>query len=716
MKSVFLFLGIACFCCVSLSVFADIEKCFRNGEFRRDKQLEGDFYEAVKNRNLIALKALLESGVPADLVKKSRDMSALTDAAFRNDKEMAKLLLDYGADPNHVSSGDLNPLLYCFTRNNNNVEIAQMLLQYGADVNFVSRTYKVSALDDALAKDYKVSGRLLRDYGGNLFAQKKHANVSEPEWREILAIKPSKKKCRYPSFGGKLPSNQEEFLLAIKKNPSAFNNAKILMILVRGGCIDGVRMLLKAGCNPNISADGLYPIVEAARAKNFDLVNLLLDYGANPHVVDAKKFNAVTYLISEQGVLVPTEENLRILRLFLEYGYKADSKNGWNAPAISDACFHDKPEHVKLLVAFGADPTKGSRFVKSREVSEALRGTQTFFPSKVPTFGGMRVPKVAEPTAQESKDVATVVPVPANIPPSEEATLPGFDVRKRYPDGQSELHVACEKGDLHMVKALIEQGADSRQRDNLGKTPLHILCSGKATTKNFIEILKFIVENEPTALGIVDDSGRIPFHYLCESRNTSLEALEMLKLEPRQIGIRETKNDRRTPLFVAIEKGNGKMALTLLENGAAANQTLRDGQTPLHLAAKKMLLEVVDFLTETKKGINIDARDKARMTPFLCACEAYSYSSSSSRKAEVQIRVLKLLVERGANPKAVNKDRKNALHLAVDDVHPSVVEFLIGVGVNVNAKDKKGHTPLYLARYTPSSVKQMLERYGAESQ
>lgn len=706
-----LYLGVLCTVfCSNLSIWADEPNVFGVADTDRRERLREEFYKAVESRNLIALRALLEEGISPDTVKNPREMSALTVAAFRNEKEMAKLLLDYGANPNYVSTGDLSPLIYCFTRKNKNIEIARMLLEYGADVNFVSRIYKVSVLDDALTRDYKDAGVLLRSYGGELYRHKTHANVSTQEWRNVLAIKPSKKKFRYPSFGGKRPATQEELLLAIKKNPKDFVGEQTFMLLVQDGCIDGVRELLKAGCNPNVPVDGLYPIVEASRVKNFELVNLLLDYGADPHVVDAKKFNAVTYLIAEQGVPVPTEENLRILRLFLEYGYKTNAKNGWGSSALKDCCFHRKIEQLKLLVAFGA-ATLEKLSSGNPQIQSALNGAQTLFPSKRPTHGGTRVVREEKP---EPETPSKLVSTPPLAQQEEVVQKLEVDVHKRHPNGQTELHVACGSGDVALAKALVEQGADLLHKDNLGKTPLHILCSGKASSRKFVEILTLITEQEPSALGQKDNTGRIPFHYLCESKNSTYEVAEMIKLDPRQVNLREAKNDRRTPLLIALAQKNNKTALVLLENDADPTQSLRDGQTALHLAAGEMLLDVVDCLTKSGVSGLIDARDKARMTPFLRACEVYSYSSSSDRTAQKQIGILKLLVERGANPKLVNKNRENALHVCVRYAHPSVVEFLLSLEVGVNAKDKRGHTPLYRARYGYNSVRQMLERHGAE--
>lgn len=161
-----------------------------------------------------------------------------------------------------------------------------------------------------------------------------------------------------------------------------------------------------------------------------------------------------------------------------------------------------------------------------------------------------------------------------------------------------------------------------------------------------------------------------------------------------------------TPIFIAIRSGSSDAALLLIEGGVNVNQALRDGTTPLHHAATRSLKSVVDVLTRAK-GVNIDARDKDRKTPFLAACDVSSYVPVN------HIEVLKLLAERGANVKAVDKDRRSGLHLAVRSYNYEIAEVLLSLDVNVNAKDKRGRTPLDYC-YSKSKISELLKRHGAE--
>lgn len=77
--------------------------------------------------------------------------------------------------------------------------------------------------------------------------------------------------------------------------------------------------------------------------------------------------------------------------------------------------------------------------------------------------------------------------------------------------GESLLHMACRRGFKEMVDYFLKDAKVSvRIRDDCGRTPLHDACwNPHAQT----EILKWLIEKDPSLLLIADKRGSTPFQY-----------------------------------------------------------------------------------------------------------------------------------------------------------------------------------------------------------
>ena len=75
--------------------------------------------------------------------------------------------------------------------------------------------------------------------------------------------------------------------------------------------------------------------------------------------------------------------------------------------------------------------------------------------------------------------------------------------------------------------------------------------------------------------------------------------------------------------------------------------------------------------------------------------------------------VVKLFVQAGMDIEVTNNDRWTALHAAAESEHLEVVEFLVGAGADVNARDGRGRTPRRGAR-CGGAVADYLRSVGGE--
>ncbi len=93
----------------------------------------------------------------------------------------------------------------------------------------------------------------------------------------------------------------------------------------------------------------------------------------------------------------------------------------------------------------------------------------------------------------------------------------------------------------------------------------------------------------------------------------------------------------------------------------------------------KMIIYLVNL------GIDVSLKDRFGWTPLLYAIE------------QRQIELVKLLIDRGANPKDRTKQDETPLHRACYSGDKDIVCFLCEKGVDIDALNQRGQTPLMLA-------------------
>jgi ankyrin repeat protein len=120
--------------------------------------------------------------------------------------------------------------------------------------------------------------------------------------------------------------------------------------------------------------------------------------------------------------------------------------------------------------------------------------------------------------------------------------------------------------------------------------------------------------------------------------------------------------------------------------GGDFNCTDSFGYTPLHWAAIKGRSEMASFLID--KGVRVEAK-----------CLNYEFTALHCAINENQIPVFNVLILKGSNFMARDKDGNTPLHFASMIGNVSIVRKLLDMGANVNATDRQGVTPIFLANY-----------------
>ncbi|GFN17203.1 hypothetical protein AtubIFM55763_004360 [Aspergillus tubingensis] len=285
----------------------------------------------------------------------------------------------------------------------------------------------------------------------------------------------------------------------------------------------------------------------------------------------------------------------------------------------------------------------------------------------------------------------------------------------------SPLHYATDKGNLEMVKLLLEFKADVDQLDLCTRmTPLSI-----ATELGHTEIVRCLLESEADVNLERYAYDEAPLHVA-----TRLGHLEITRL----LLSRGADVDIHCPLYFACKGNHVEVVRVLLANTPKPDLYLGEQEQPLSIAIYHGYTEIVDLLLKAGVDINRECQDSC--TPLEWAvkhnCEGavpliLEYQPKLDRKCSSGIGVLhfinqktkvatvKHLIRCGANPKDANKKGECAIWVAVRANNELVTKYLASVLIGQLNKVVGEGTVFHIAcRYGSLNMVRILAEAGAD--
>ncbi|XP_076117419.1 uncharacterized protein LOC143085121 [Mytilus galloprovincialis] len=177
-------------------------------------------------------------------------------------------------------------------------------------------------------------------------------------------------------------------------------------------------------------------------------------------------------------------------------------------------------------------------------------------------------------------------------------------------NGVTPLYVACEKGQLKIVKLLLDNNAIVDIPNALKSTPLFIACENGNT-----EIVRLLLQRQADA-NFKNSDQMTPLHKACGSNQTDIVSL----LINYGASVNKPDKDLQTPLIISCLKGNYKVVDALLKVGASVNYANITGLTPLHEACMREQKEIVQLLLDYDADIQKEATNG--LTPLAMACKS----------------------------------------------------------------------------------------------
>jgi ankyrin repeat protein len=259
----------------------------------------------------------------------------------------------------------------------------------------------------------------------------------------------------------------------------------------------------------------------------------------------------------------------------------------------------------------------------------------------------------------------------------------GADLNERNKSGQTPLHVAADSNYLYCIFLLVRAGAIVNVTNKDGNTPLHVATD--KTNRHDIQnhdLVNFLIVSGANVKA--QNKRRItPLHNA--ACNFSGDTLQTLLDHGADITVKN--ENESTALIAAIFGGNRyNDSADVLINELTINEKKIDGDTPLHVAIK---LDSYFFVKRLlKKGADVNLKNDIGETPLHSACE--------KRLLEHVGRLFKFHPE--LDPNVKNANGETALHYAAKSSNNNsnginCCKFLISKGADVNVQDNQGKKP-----------------------
>lgn len=425
-------------------------------------------------------------------------------------------------------------------------------------------------------------------------------------------------------------TGQMEALLAA---PDPEKLAAALVYAGERDCLDGMRLLLKAGVDPTVTLpDGRFALSYIVRAGREKAVQLLLDHGARPDEL-SKGDGPPLHAAAEEG-------DAEILRRLLRAGVKDEITPDWEESALQIAARKGYLEAARVLLDGGSPIDACREYGRTPLVAAAEAGQVEMVRLLLERGADPNAPAWTTPlmaAARRGRDRVV-----------ELLLAHGVAVTAQDSRGLTPLHFAEEGDSPAVVQLLLQAGAEVDARDCRGRTPLMIAA------------------------------GRRP-ERLCYRRSKEICGL----LVTAGADVNAATPEKRGPLLLAAAAGDAPRVELLLEAGARVDAASCWGWTPLMAAMAEGHRAVVRLLLEA--GAPPLTREMRRQIALLKALASKRWLLS------------RILLEFGAGVNCVDDAGQTPLHLALDGRPPrlGLVKKLLAAGADVNRLDADGCPPLF---------------------
>jgi len=483
---------------------------------------------ASRSGSAAIVQELLEAGANPTVASSAGGATPLHFAASASSRGSVISLLDHGAEIDaRESAWEQTPLM--FAASLGRTEIVELLLSRGADVSVTTSAVYLPALQD--------EDRAARQRRDKVLDGFRAQNVSGSEsWRpsptEVQAAMESSRidpeESANPEEEGEDAYNEQVGVPGGNSYADlvgTMGGTTALIHAVREGHLETVGVLLDHGADINqpSAGDQTTPLLSAIINGYFDLALELLKHGADPRLAstagttplfsvintrwapkarypqqEAHKQQQATHLeVMEALLRSGANPNARLTKhlWFMEYTFSHLGIDTSGATPFWRATHALDVPAMKLLVEYGADP--GIPTTKGQD--RRSRGGGGEDPSGLPPvpFGGPAVHPI-HVAAGHGYGTGYAGYSHRHAPDAWLTTVKylveehGADVNARDHNGYSPVHNAASRGDIEMIRYLVDKGADVMVVSRRGQTTVDMANGPQQRIQPFPEAMSLL--------------------------------------------------------------------------------------------------------------------------------------------------------------------------------------------------------------------------------
>ena len=469
---------------------------------------------------------------------------------------------------------------------------------------------------------------------------------------------------------------------------------------VRAGDTAAVKSLIAKKADVNAPmADSSTPLHWAVQTNNLELVNLLLDAGAK---TDVKTRYNITPLS-----LAATNGNAKIIERLLTAGVDPNATSEDGQSALMSAALNGNVDALRVLLTHGAKVNATEPFRGQTALMWAAGEGNAPAVNFLVEFG-------ADVKAKSKAGyTALLLAVLNNKTDAAKALLGhGANIEDKTPDGTTALNMAVVNAYYDLASALLDLGANPNAPDPRGSALHTVIWLNKPGTSWEAAALASDPEPVPRPTGKMTpqqmalkllEKGANPNARVAWKEMTMTKGLGTTRNPPNvNLGRHYLSFVGATPFYAAARNGDVQMMHILVEHGADPKIPTAVGVTPL------MAATCLDYYEGETPGPLTGVPEAERLAAVKYALElgndinAKAHLGDYPMEGDAQWNLQRYpknfddLADLGiGDPRW---DGMTALHGAVICNQPSILQYMVDHGAQLNAKSRLGWTPLTITK------------------